>query len=149
MRLCLIAAAVTTIWFAGLLIDTNAIRVVAWGVPAAVIVGATVLGPQTEERGSLAELAVLLGGASYAIYLIHPLVNDVPILAWDHLGSVQGSAITVMALALILSICLSALVYRWFELAATKVARKYLARCWRQISQSRRPIYAKHAGTIT
>jgi peptidoglycan/LPS O-acetylase OafA/YrhL len=47
-------------------------RVWAWGIPAAVLVAACVSWPI--EEGPLSRAWVLLGDASYAIYLLHPFV---------------------------------------------------------------------------
>ena len=47
-------------------------RVWAWGVPAAVVVAACV--NWSVEEGPLSRIWVLLGDASYAIYLLHPFV---------------------------------------------------------------------------
>jgi exopolysaccharide production protein ExoZ len=147
-RLCLIAVAIITIWLSALLTDTDAVRVIVWGIPATVIFAAAVLGPRTQEKGSLAELAALLGGASYAIYLIHPLGYGAVMLAWRKLGPFPGAAAIVTVLAMILSIYLSILVFWFFERAATKAVRKHLTQCWSQILRSRRAFHSKSPGTI-
>lgn len=46
-------------------------RLLSWGVPAALVVTAAVLGPQGRPSG-LQRAGIALGDASYALYLVHP-----------------------------------------------------------------------------
>ncbi|GJD89796.1 hypothetical protein BHAOGJBA_3328 [Methylobacterium hispanicum] len=55
----------------------DVLRVVGWGVPAALLVAAAALGPRWRRAGSGGlgtRLAARLGDASYALYLSHPFV---------------------------------------------------------------------------
>ena len=57
--------------------DRPILRVVGWGVPAALLVAAAALGPRWRRAGSGGlgtRLAARLGDASYALYLSHPFV---------------------------------------------------------------------------
>ena len=48
-------------------------RLLSWGVPAALIVAATILGPQNRPS-PVTRAGVALGDASFALYLVHPFV---------------------------------------------------------------------------
>ncbi|MFC0219287.1 acyltransferase family protein [Pseudochelatococcus lubricantis] len=54
------------------LTQDDIVRAVAWGVPAAMLVMAAVYGPEPRHPPLLGRLIVLLGDASYALYLFHP-----------------------------------------------------------------------------
>ncbi len=74
---------------------SDAARAVFWGVPAAMMAAGAALGPEPRIHGCIARVCVLLGDASYSIYLVHFLalslirrvsmrfvtVEDVPALA--------------------------------------------------------------------
>ncbi|SHO62985.1 Peptidoglycan/LPS O-acetylase OafA/YrhL, contains acyltransferase and SGNH-hydrolase domains [Pseudoxanthobacter soli DSM 19599] len=71
-RIALVAASFVA---AGLLswqvTPTGAERVLHWGIPAAILVAAAVLGPPIEAKGSVTRLFVYLGNASYSLYITH------------------------------------------------------------------------------
>lgn len=66
------AGLVGTEWLDRDLVDQG--RAIVWGIPATLIMAGAVLGPEPPLRGVLARVAVLLGDASYSIYLTHFLV---------------------------------------------------------------------------
>jgi exopolysaccharide production protein ExoZ len=89
-------------------------RLFGWGVPAAAVLAAVVLGPG-ELPASCERPAALLGDASYSLYLTHPFVLIVCERAW--LGLVgprylAGFVILVIGLAMIASICVNKLIER-------------------------------------
>ncbi|MFC0242363.1 acyltransferase family protein [Rhodopseudomonas telluris] len=83
-----------------------------WGIPAAAIVAATVLGRDLPDR-SWSRILVLCGNASYALYLSHLFTLRAVGVAWSalHLNSVAA----YFALAMASSILASIAVYLWFE----------------------------------
>jgi peptidoglycan/LPS O-acetylase OafA/YrhL len=49
-------------------------RALAWGIPAAALVASTALAASSlSQKSPSVRLAVLLGDASYALYLVHPI----------------------------------------------------------------------------
>lgn len=54
--------------------DTG-IRFIVWGIPSILIVSGCALGPQPSKIGPVLWLLILLGNASYCIYLVHPLLE--------------------------------------------------------------------------
>ena len=65
------ALLVATAWLPGAGLE---FRALIWGGPAALIMAGAVLGPEWPLRGPVARLFVLLGDASYSLYLVHFLV---------------------------------------------------------------------------
>jgi len=97
-------------------------RVASWGLPAAAIMAAATLGGAAwRPAGRLAALAVLLGDASYALYLTHPFV----VAAAQKLGQklhVAGgaSAWTLIAIELALCACVAIAVHLRLERPLTR-----------------------------
>jgi exopolysaccharide production protein ExoZ len=83
-----------------------------WGVPAAAIVAATVLGRDLPDR-FWSRALVLCGNASYALYLSHLFTLRAVGVAWSslHLNSVAA----YFGLAVLSSVLVSIAVYQWFE----------------------------------
>lgn len=104
-------------------------RVLAWGVPSALLVLAAVSG-ETALRGGVGRLAVALGDASYMIYLAHPFLlrplrrvfasQDVLVLA----PTAGGAA--YLLLAMIGTAVVALFVYRWAERPVTMRLRDIL-----------------------
>lgn len=92
-------------------------RVFAWGMPAALILAGAVLKRRdAREPGLIARAGTAIGDASYALYLVHPMVMSAFASGWFKLGVDQylppraGVAIEVA-----LSVAAALIVYRWFE----------------------------------
>jgi exopolysaccharide production protein ExoZ len=81
LRICLVVAGVAMIAFFDARIPPSGYRVVQWGIPAAMIFAGTVLGKEIN-FGQLSAPVKMLGNASYALYLTHPLMTAVVILGW-------------------------------------------------------------------
>ncbi|WP_420134044.1 acyltransferase family protein [Rhodopseudomonas sp.] len=83
-----------------------------WGVPAAAIVAATVLGRDLPDR-RWSRVLVLFGNASYALYLSHLFTLRAVGVVWSslHLNSVAA----YFTLAVASSVLMSIAVYLWFE----------------------------------
>lgn len=93
------------------------LRVIGWGVPAAMILAGAVLKPrEASASGFLVQAGARLGDASYALYLCHPIAMSLFAGGWYLFGldRLLPAAVGVGA-SLLLSIFVSLLVYRWFE----------------------------------
>jgi exopolysaccharide production protein ExoZ len=83
VRACLMFFGMTAVWFSAPSAVPSGYRVLLWGVPAAMIFAGAVLGKQPD-FGRLTAPAKLMGNASYALYLIHPLATAMILAAWRH-----------------------------------------------------------------
>jgi peptidoglycan/LPS O-acetylase OafA/YrhL len=89
-------------------------RLVGWGMPAAALLAAVVLGPR-ELPLWCQRPAALLGDASYSLYLTHPFIMIVCERAWHHaIGPryLTGFVVTVIVLAIALSVVVNKIVER-------------------------------------
>jgi exopolysaccharide production protein ExoZ len=102
-------------------------RALGFGVPAACIVAAAALGAERQTPPALAWLFVLLGDASYALYLTHlfPTRALREIGVRLHLAGGIGIAVYILA-SLIAASALALAVNAWFEKPATRTARLVL-----------------------
>jgi exopolysaccharide production protein ExoZ len=90
----------------------GAVRVLAWGIPAVIIVLSFL--SLKSSRTPLQRAAVLLGDASYAIYLTHPLV----MIAYARLlkgGLASWSQLPMVPLVVLLSAVLGLLIHLFVE----------------------------------
>jgi peptidoglycan/LPS O-acetylase OafA/YrhL len=102
------------------------LRVAGWGIPAAMIVAGCVL-KKSERLGDnvFVRSGKLLGDASYALYLCHPIVMSAFAMFWfaaglnNRLPPYLGAG-TSIVLAIIASIS----VYRWFEFPLTRFLQR-------------------------
>ncbi|MEW6436828.1 MAG: acyltransferase [Pseudomonadota bacterium] len=103
-------------------------RPLLWGLPAVLIVAAAVL--RDAAHGSkpvLFGFFVLLGDASYALYLLHPLVIRALRLMWDRLGLSQAASPWLfVGLALLLIVPAAILVHLVFERPMTRHIQRLL-----------------------
>ena len=102
------------------------LRVVGWGIPAAMIVGGCVL-KKSERLGNnvFVGSGKLLGDASYALYLCHPIVMSAFAMVWFASGiDAKAPAYLGVAVSIVLAIVASILVYRWFELPLTRFLQR-------------------------
>ncbi len=133
-RGALAVAAVAALAFDGLdaahqavtwITPTDEARVIAWGLPTALLVAAAALG---EPRGAARLTAglVALGNASYALYLVHPFVvlTLVRLYTAAQLGGRIGYWPFVGA-SLVLAIVVASAVHRWIEVP---IARAFALR---------------------
>ncbi|HYF54521.1 MAG TPA: acyltransferase [Salinarimonas sp.] len=99
-------------------------RIVAYGIPAALLVAAAGLGAAGGRPGRLALLGEHLGDASYALYLVHPFAIRPLGLAAGAAGVVGPWSFLVLALAA--ALVASLVVHRWVERPLTGAARRAL-----------------------
>jgi peptidoglycan/LPS O-acetylase OafA/YrhL len=101
-------------------------RPLLWGLPAAAIVAAAVCkGETAAPAGRVMIFFVALGDASYALYLLHPMVIRVLRLIWDRFGlSVSVTPWIFIALGFVLVVPISMIIHVWIEKPMTKSARR-------------------------
>jgi exopolysaccharide production protein ExoZ len=80
-------------------------------------------------------LLVLLGNASYSLYLIHPMITQPIIKLWHMAGSDPMLAMIALPLAIIAASAAAIMLYRWVEMPLSRVARRLLS--------------VRHAGTAS
>ena len=102
------------------------LRVVGWGVPAAMIVAGCVL-KKSERLGDnvFVRSGKLLGDASYALYLCHPIVMSAFAIVWFAIGANNWLPPYLGAgISIVLAIITAISVYRWFESPLTRFLQK-------------------------
>ncbi|WP_407519276.1 acyltransferase family protein [Methylobacterium oryzisoli] len=103
-------------------------RWLAWGVPAAMLVAAAGLGRGGEPDSAPLRAAVLLGDASYALYLVHPFaVRGVRVLA-EATGAASLGPVAVVLAMLALACAAAVGVHRLVERPLTARLRTLLER---------------------
>lgn len=109
-------------------------RVFALGVPAVMLVMAAVLGPEPRLPPLLGRAIVLLGDASYALYLFHPMVLRATRLFF---AGTEIGPWTYVIIAMSIAVAMSVVVHLAFERPLTR----YLRRAWERgaFSWSRKP----------
>ncbi|MCK1397439.1 acyltransferase [Bradyrhizobium sp. 4] len=95
-----------------------------WGVPAAMIVAATVLGDDLPDR-PWSRFLVVCGDGSYALYLSHLFTLRAVGILWAKLNI--GITSAYFALAVTASIAVSLVVHRGFEVPMLQLLRRWSA----------------------
>jgi exopolysaccharide production protein ExoZ len=96
-------------------------RPLVWGLPATAIVAAATLSNWNITWRGPWKLIVLLGGASYALYLLHPMAVHAMHLLWDRLGlSAHSSDAFFFFVTLAPMPLLAITIYLYFEKPVTK-----------------------------
>ncbi|HEY8384131.1 MAG TPA: acyltransferase [Microvirga sp.] len=107
-------------------VGTDAMRALVWGGPAALLVAAAALGPDRAlPRNAATRLAIAIGDASYALYLVHPFVIRGLREATGRLG-IEGGGAAFILVALLAAILAALAVHRLFERPATEALRRWL-----------------------
>jgi exopolysaccharide production protein ExoZ len=116
----LLPAALFAIWFVSAQhMPPSEYRFVQWGLPAAILVAAAVLGSREAPPRWIAAPVKLLGDASYALYLIHPLMGAVLFLWWPN-GLNQYPMIPVILVAAIITQAVAIGVFLLLERPCTR-----------------------------
>jgi exopolysaccharide production protein ExoZ len=117
------ALVLAAIGIAGLLVNSGAateLRPLTVGLPALMLVAAAALGP-TLPTGALTRLGILLGDASYALYLSHPLFIRSLREVWLKLAD-PAWPLWLYALLCVAVACLAAIpIYLLFERPVTRL----------------------------
>jgi exopolysaccharide production protein ExoZ len=120
LRWCLLPAALIVIGVTpGQHMPFSAYRFLIWGVPAAVLVASVVLSRPRDLPDRHAAVIKLLGDASYALYLIHPLVGAIVLISWSR-GLNRAPMIIVLLLALVFAQAVAIGVFKLFERPTTR-----------------------------
>jgi exopolysaccharide production protein ExoZ len=107
-------------------------RPVVWGLPAAAILAAATLSNWNITSRGLWKPIVLLGGASYSLYLVHPMAVHAMHLLWDKLGLSAHASDTVFFFVTLAPIPLLAIaIYLSFEKPVTRALQVPLRKRWR------------------
>jgi peptidoglycan/LPS O-acetylase OafA/YrhL len=77
-----------------------------------------------KRRAFAGNFAVFLGGISYSLYLVHPIVAGVAAPFWPSVGSWWLWGAVVTAAFLVASLVLSMAIYRFIELPAQELGRR-------------------------
>ena len=103
-------------------------RWLGWGIPAALLVAAASLGDADRPHGAVERFGIVLGDASYALYLVHPFVMRATLQLVAQLG-LGGTIRGWLYVALVLAVTtgLSVVIHRKFERPATAWLRRRLA----------------------
>ncbi len=105
----------------------GALRPLVWGVPAALIFAGFVLRTVPAARGAPWAILVALGDASYAIYLLHPLVVRGLRVGFDKApASAAVSPWLFVALGLAAVVPLACAVHRFVERPLTRSLSRLL-----------------------
>jgi peptidoglycan/LPS O-acetylase OafA/YrhL len=117
LRIAIVGAALILLYF-----QPGWNRLFAYGIPAAALVFAAVIGKPASGRPNLEIWLVRLGDASYALYLVHPFVMRAVALLWLHLhrpGGIYAYIVISLALAQIAALA----IHRYFEAPVTSWLR--------------------------
>jgi peptidoglycan/LPS O-acetylase OafA/YrhL len=99
-------------------------RVLAFGVPGAMLVVAAVSGARAESAGRAMRCLVRLGDASYAMYLFHPFVMRAATLLGGRLGAHgEASGIAIVVASLVVAQLCALLINTLFERRVTALLR--------------------------
>ncbi|MFV0279457.1 MAG: acyltransferase family protein, partial [Rhodoblastus sp.] len=110
-------------------VDPNGfLRLFSWGAPMAAIFAAVVLRPSAGDAGPAMRLAALVGDASYALYLFHPLTVIALRKSWLAGGLDKYGYWPLVVLSTLASILLALAIYRWVEKPLTALAQNWLVR---------------------
>jgi exopolysaccharide production protein ExoZ len=103
-------------------------RLLIFGLPAALIVGAAALTSSGSGRVSLlAKWGVAAGDASFALYLLHPFViRATRVVFWQTGLSVHLGPLAFVVVALVASLGVGLISYRYFEKPLTRCTRRLL-----------------------
>jgi peptidoglycan/LPS O-acetylase OafA/YrhL len=124
-RAGLIALGVAALAFIG--VDDTARRALSYGLPAACLVAGASLGSGRVGGSLTARTALLVGDASYALYLIHPFPMRGLREVWARLGLGNGGAAGILSYivaAIVVSCVLAIGTHRWIELPLVRRIRR-------------------------
>ena len=110
-------------------LDPNGVlRLLSWGAPMAVLFAAAVLRERPPHTSAAMRMAAIVGDASYALYLFHPLVIIALRKLWLS-AHLEGLGFWPLVIATTLaSIALALAIYRWIETPLTRLAQRLLVR---------------------
>ncbi len=109
-------------------VDDTQRRAFSYGLPAACLVASAALGPAWSGGSALSRAALLLGDASYALYLVHPYPMRGLREVWSRIGpGGPAGIVSYIVAAIALSGLLAVWLHRRVEIPLVRAARKVLA----------------------
>ena len=100
-------------------------RLLSYGVPATLFLAAGVLGRPGDAQSRLMRLGVLLGDASYAIYLVHPFPMRAFGQLWMRLHWTDTAGIlSYVAVTLVFACAAAVALHLWVEMPLTRAVRR-------------------------
>jgi exopolysaccharide production protein ExoZ len=127
IRTALVFAGASSIWFfAPNGTAPSQARVLMWGLPMALLFAGTVLGDDID-FGSFTIVVKMLGDASYAMYLFHPIFAAEIIIYWTTGPLTVYPMALVLSVGVALSIVVPIAVFLMFERHVTKFIRWILS----------------------
>ena len=97
-------------------------RLAAYGIPAAALVFAAIIGKPAPGMPRVEIWLIRLGDASYALYLVHPFVMRAVALLWLHLHK-PGGVYAYIAICLALAQIAALAIHKFFERPVTRWLR--------------------------
>lgn len=102
-------------------------RFIEWGIPFALIVSCAVLGDDIPGRSLPVRALVLLGDASYSLYLMHVFIITLPRLAFGHVLADHLPRGLYATMLVALACIVSVLIYIFVERPMTTALKGGLA----------------------
>jgi peptidoglycan/LPS O-acetylase OafA/YrhL len=99
-------------------------RVVAFGIPSALIVGGLVLADRLAKGGAVEQGLSFFGDASYSLYLVHPLAITLPRRLFPHFVNPATSPWLYAGLLLMAAVGAAVIVHVLFERPVTQFLQK-------------------------
>ncbi|MBV8095161.1 MAG: acyltransferase [Acetobacteraceae bacterium] len=123
-RALLVAMAIVLFWLNP--IEYRVVRPISYGIPAALLVAAAVFAP-AGRISAWTRSWVVLGDASYALYLAHPFPMRALREVWMRMHLIGSLGIfSYIVVSVGASCALSVGINAWFERPATRTARQFL-----------------------
>jgi peptidoglycan/LPS O-acetylase OafA/YrhL len=108
-------------------------RFIAWGLPATLIVAGAALGPKPDGTSLTWKALILLGNASYSLYLVYPLAFAVPRWFFPKLIDPGATPLAYAMLMILIAIGVAIVVHLFIEKPVTLA----LTRFWRRMEVMR------------
>ena len=99
-------------------------RIIESGIPSIILVWSAI-SLESHLKGRIPQFILFFGGASYSLYLFHPLIAPMAPMILNRLG-IRSFSISVLS-SVAISMIASAFIYVWVEKPVTNIIRKGLA----------------------
>jgi peptidoglycan/LPS O-acetylase OafA/YrhL len=123
LRIVLVVGGFAAVWLSQPGMAPSGNRFLLWGLPAAAIFAGAVFGSRAEGLGKMTAAANIIGDASYAIYLIHPLATTAIVVTWAYFHLPIWIELPLVFVA---TIVVSIFAHRFIEKKTTKALRRLI-----------------------